>query len=92
MLRPDENKTENDAREPVGALPRPALDDPLPIEFMVDELGNAHALVLERSSARVFEAAASRAVAQGKWDPGKRNGRPVVFWTALPIGLDLAGD
>jgi protein TonB len=62
------------------------------VEFVVDELGNVHAPTVVRSSDRVFEDAALRAVARWKFEPGKRDGRAVRFRMALPIVFNLAGD
>lgn len=62
------------------------------VEFVVDEAGNVHAPTVARSSDRVFEEAALRAVARWKFEPGKRDGRAVRFRMALPIQFTLNGE
>lgn len=62
------------------------------VEFVVDEAGNVHAPMVARSSDRVFEEAALRAVARWKFEPGKRDGRAVRFRMALPIQFTLNGE
>ncbi len=62
------------------------------VEFTVDETGNVHAPTVARSSNRVFDEAALRAVARWKFEPGKRDGRAVRFRMALPIVFTLNGD
>jgi len=59
------------------------------VEFTVDETG----VVLDpraiRSSDRVFEEAAVRAVARWRFEPGLRGGRPVRFRMAVPIVFSI---
>lgn len=62
------------------------------VEFTVDEMGNVHAPTVARSSNRVFDEAALRAVARWKFEPGKRDGRAVRFRMALPIVFTLNGE
>ncbi len=62
------------------------------VEFVVDEAGNVHTPTVARSSDRVFEEAALRAVARWKFEPGKRDGRAVRFRMALPIQFTLNGE
>lgn len=62
------------------------------VEFTVDETGNVHAPTVARSSNRVFDEAALRAVARWKFEPGKRDGRAVRFRMALPIVFTLNGE
>ena len=71
---------------------RVGLGGEVVVEFMVDELGNVHAPTVVRSSDRMFEEAALRAVARWKFEPGKRDGRAVRFRMALPIVFNLSGD
>ena len=59
------------------------------VEFIVDETGRvlrAHAI---SSSHAGFESAAVRAVEKWRFEPGKRNGRPVRFKMAIPIRFSL---
>lgn len=62
------------------------------VEFTVDETGNVHAPTVVRSSNRVFDESALRAVARWKFEPGKRDGRAVHFRMALPIVFTLNGE
>jgi protein TonB len=62
------------------------------VEFVVDEAGNVHTPTVARSSDRVFEEAALRAVARWKFEPGKRDGKAVRFRMALPIQFTLNGE
>jgi len=59
------------------------------IEFMVDEAGNVVVPRVVGSSDRVFEAAAVRAVAKWRFEPGRRQGRIVRFRMAVPIHFNL---
>ncbi len=59
------------------------------VEFTVDETGvvvDAHAV---RSSERMFEESAVRAVARWRFEPGLRGNRPVRFRMAVPIVFRL---
>jgi protein TonB len=62
------------------------------VEFIVDVNGYVHAPTVVRSSDRIFDDAAVRAVARWKFEPGRRDGRAVRFRMALPIVFTLNGD
>jgi protein TonB len=59
------------------------------VEFSVDENGAAFDLRVVRSSDRIFEEAALRAVARWKFEPGRRDGRIVRFKMSVPIVFRL---
>ncbi|MCX6953580.1 MAG: TonB family protein [Verrucomicrobia bacterium] len=71
---------------------RAGLTGEVLVEFVVDETGGVHAPRVVRSTDRVFEEAALRAVARWKFEAGKRGGKPVRFRMALPIVFSLSGD
>lgn len=71
---------------------RAGLTGEVLVEFVVDETGGVHAPRVVRSSDRVFEDAALRAVARWKFEAGKRGGKAVQFRMALPIVFSLSGD
>lgn len=71
---------------------RAGLTGEVLVEFVVDETGGVHAPRVVRSSDRVFEEAALRAVARWKFEAGKRGGKAVRFRMALPIVFSLSGD
>jgi len=55
------------------------------IEFLVDEAGNVGAPAVRSATSPMFVAAALRAVARWKFEPGTRHGRPVRFRMEVPI-------
>ncbi len=59
------------------------------VEFLVDESGAVFELRVLRSSDRMFEEAALRAVARWKFEPGRRDGRIVRFKMSVPIVFRL---
>lgn len=59
------------------------------VEFVVNEAGEVVTLRVTRSSDRVFEEAALRAVAKWRFEPGRRNGQIVRFRMAVPIHFSL---
>jgi protein TonB len=60
------------------------------VEFMVDESGAVRDPRIIRSSDRVFEESAVRAVSRWRFEPGRRNGAIVRFKMAVPIVFTLA--
>lgn len=60
------------------------------VEFLVDEAGNVREPRVIRSSDRVFEESALRAVAHWRFEPGRRHGGVVRFRMAVPIVFTLA--
>jgi protein TonB len=59
------------------------------VEFVVDTSGYVHDPVAVRSTDRVFEAASVRAVSRWRFEPGKRDGRPVSFRMVVPVVFNL---
>ena len=55
------------------------------IIFIVDENGRVMNPMVQKSTAPVFEAPALKAVKQWKFEPGKKNGKPVRFRMRVPI-------
>jgi protein TonB len=55
------------------------------IIFIVDEEGRVVKPKIQKSSDSVFEQASLSAVKQWKFEPGKRNGKPVRFRIRVPI-------
>ena len=68
---------------------RNGLSGEVLIEFTVDESGAVREPHVVRSSDRVFEEAALRAVARWQFEPGRRDGRIVRFRMALPMVFSL---
>lgn len=68
------------------------LDGEVLVEFVVDETGAVTSPRVVRSSSRLFEEPALRAVAKWKFEPGRRLGRVVRFRMALPIVFSLNHD
>jgi protein TonB len=72
-----------------GPTMTPALRRKTPgkvvIIFIVDERGSVERPMVQSSSDPVFERPALAAVKQWKFDPGKRNGKPVRFRMRLPM-------
>lgn len=59
------------------------------VEFVVDETGQVRHPRVLRSSDSVFEAATLRAVERWRFEPGKKNGKPVRFRMAVPVVFNL---
>lgn len=59
------------------------------VEFIVDENGRVRHPRVVRSSDSVFEAATLRAVERWRFEPGKKNGKPVRFRMAVPVVFNL---
>ena len=74
---------------PVDAK-RAGLSGEVLVEFSVDETGVVFEPRVVRSSDRVFEESALRAVARWRFEPGKRSGRPVRFKMSVPIVFNLS--
>jgi protein TonB len=55
------------------------------IIFIVDQSGRVENPIVQKSSDPVFEKPALAAVRQWKFEPGKRNGKPVQFRMRVPI-------
>lgn len=55
------------------------------IIFIVDEQGRTTSHIVQNSSDPIFERAALDAVRKWKFEPGKRNGKPVRFRMRVPI-------
>lgn len=55
------------------------------VEFTVDRTGEVRSPHVVRSSDRLFEEAALRAVAKWRFEPGRQNGRVVAFRMAVPV-------
>jgi protein TonB len=60
------------------------------VEFTVDETGAVHDPRAVKSTDRIFEEPALRAVARWRFEPGLRNGRAVRFRMVVPIVFSLA--
>ena len=57
------------------------------ILFIVNQSGRVENPMVQKSSDPVFEAPAMTAVKQWKFEPGKRNGKPVRFRMRVPISF-----
>lgn len=85
--------SELDQKPRVIYQPSPTLTDAIRrkapgtvyIVFIVDQQGRVQKPIIERSSDSVFDKAAMSAVKQWKFEPGKRNGKPVRFRMRVPI-------
>lgn len=55
------------------------------IIFVVDQQGKVQNPIVQKASDPVFEKSAINAIKQWKFEPGKRNGRPVRFRMRVPI-------
>jgi protein TonB len=60
------------------------------VEFTVDESGAVIEPRVVRSSDRVFEEPALRAVSRWQFEPGRRDGRTVRFRMALPLVFSMS--
>ena len=68
-----------------AALRKQKLDGTVHVLFMVDKTGRVESPIVQRSTNPAFEPAALQAVKRWRFDPGKRNGEPVVFRMRVPI-------
>lgn len=59
------------------------------ILFVVDEQGRVENPVVQKSTDPVFERPALAAVRQWRFEPGKRNGKPVRFRMRVPVTFPL---
>lgn len=59
------------------------------VEFVVDEAGRVLDPQVVHSTNAGFEEATLRAVARWRFEPGKKDGRPVRFRMAVPVEFDL---
>jgi protein TonB len=55
------------------------------VSFTVDEAGRVSALRVVRMTDAAFEAAALKAVALWRFEPGRRHGKPVSYRMAVPV-------
>jgi len=55
--------------------------------FIVDPHGRVESATVQKSSDPVFEKPALAAVKQWKFEPGKRNGKPVAFRMRVPVSF-----
>jgi periplasmic protein TonB len=61
------------------------------VEFSVDEAGRVFNPVVVRSTDRIFEEPTLRAVAQWRFEPGRREGRAVRFRMRVPVQFQPDG-
>jgi protein TonB len=73
------------APEYPSALRKQKLDGTVHVLFMVDKTGRVESPLVQKSTNPGFEAAALQAVKRWRFEPGKRNGEPVVFRMRVPI-------
>ncbi len=73
------------APEYPAALRKQKLDGTVHVLFMVDRTGRVDSPIVQKSTNPAFEAAALQAVKRWRFEPGKRNGEPVVFRMRVPI-------
>jgi len=73
------------APEYPAALRKQKLDGTVYVLFMVDRTGRVENPIVQKSTDPGFESAALQAVKRWKFEPGKRNGEPVVFRMRVPI-------
>ena len=73
------------APEYPAALRKQKLDGTVYVLFMVDRTGRVDSPIVQRSTNPAFEPAALQAVKRWRFEPGKRNGEPVVFRMRVPI-------
>ena len=59
------------------------------VDFIVDETGAVQSANVVRSTERLFEESALRAVARWRFEPGRRNGKLVRFHLVVPIVFKL---
>lgn len=70
-------------------LKRLGLTGEVLVEFVVDETGRVLNPRVVRSSDRGFEESTLRAVVRWRFEPGKKDGRPVRFRMAVPVMFSL---
>lgn len=73
------------APEYPAALRKQKLDGTVHVLFMVDKNGRVDSPIVQKSTNPGFDQAALQAVKRWKFEPGKRNGQPVVFRMRVPI-------
>ena len=59
------------------------------VEFVVGEEGRVQSAKVVKSSHAAFEPATLRAVEKWRFEPGKKNGRPVKFRMVVPVQFNL---
>ena len=74
------------------SLRQAGIEGQVLVEFSVDTTGRVVTARVVRATHRGFEAAALRAVLKWRFEPGRREGRPVSFRMMVPIGFSLAAD
>jgi protein TonB len=62
------------------------------VDFLVDEQGRVGSARVVRSSDRIFEEPALRAVRNWRFEPGRRDGRVVAFRMTVPLVFRLSDD
>lgn len=60
------------------------------VEFAVDEAGHVLRTRVVRSSDPMFDEPTLRAVAKWRFEPGRKNGRPVAFRMVVPVNYHLS--
>jgi protein TonB len=73
------------APEYPAALRKLKQDGTVYVLFMVDQAGRVESPIVQKSTNALFEPAALQAVKRWRFEPGKRNGQPVVFRMRVPI-------
>ncbi len=68
---------------------RTGLAGEVVVEFVVNERGEVVAPRVVRSSASVFDEPTLRAVARWKFEPGRKDGRPVSFRMSVPVVFNV---
>jgi periplasmic protein TonB len=74
------------------AAKQAGLEGRVMVEFSVDETGRVFNPSVVNATDRVFEESTVRAVSKWRFEPGKRDGRPVRFRMAVPVLFSLAGN
>lgn len=69
---------------------RRGLSGEVLVEFVVNEEGRVLSPRVVRSSDPVFDAATLRAVERWRFEPGRKNGKPVSFRMTAPVVFTLA--
>jgi len=75
-----------------AAMRAAGVEGEVVVEFAVDATGQVTAAQVVRSTQREFEEPALRAVRKWRFEPGRKDGRPVPFRMAVPIGFRLGAD
>jgi protein TonB len=60
------------------------------VEFALDEAGRVLRARVVRSSDPMFDEPTLRAVAKWRFEPGRKNGRPVSFRMVAPVNYRLS--